>query len=202
MIPEVVNRLLSEATNFRLQQEKESQRNAKKYRDLIDKNLFKKRKEEEKTRKKQEKEQATTKKKAINQTIVLLRKSSKSQSELFEIILSYRHKVRPEVYELCKFISSQIDRLKTKQKEGTMLVSKTWSVLPKILENPIVKYNQDPKVLKTVAKIYRLISPGINDKMDSNQSAILNFKAINNMLFNALRDLALELLRPELLNGN
>jgi hypothetical protein len=201
VINEVVQHLI-ESINFRLKQEKESQRSAKKYRQEIDKNLFKRRKEEEKNRKKEEKDQVSAQKKSVNQTITLLRKSSKSQSELFEIILSYRHKVSPEVYEFCKFISGQVDRLKTKQKEGTLLVSKNYLLIPKILDNPLVKHNQDPRVLKTVAKIYRLISPGINDRLDPNQNQVLNFKAINNMLFNALRDLALELLRPELMHGH
>lgn len=189
---------LTEAQNIYQMRLKQIDRDAKKYRKIIDKKKEAERKEAEKNARRQEKDRQRDTKKEINSEIVALRKEAKSKQDLLSIVQNHKNSIKPETYELCRFVAEQIDRTKTKKKDGTLLVTRNYVMVPRVINHPIVKNHTDKKVLNAVAKAVRIFNIELNAKFDP-KDKIKSFRSVNNSLFNAMRDVALELMRSDMM---
>ncbi len=194
-----IKELIIEGKNIYSQRLKQVERDAKRFRKQVDKSIEKRRKEEEKNQKNQYRLNKRETKKTINTLIYDLKKNSKDKQSLLLLISKYKDKIKPETYELIKYMSSQIDKLKTNRQSGTRLITRNFLIIPKVLEHPLVKDNPNPKILNTVSKIIKVSNMKLNPKFKQHDK-IGNFRIINNVLFNSIRDLAFELMRQDMVN--
>ncbi|MFW5794004.1 MAG: hypothetical protein ACOCV1_00845 [Bacillota bacterium] len=194
-----VKDILNESQSIYSKRLKEIERDAKMFRKKIDKAKEKELKEKEKQNKKQKKEEFSFLKKTVSEEIKKAKKNSKSQKELSSIINQYKDSIDPEIYVLCKYISDQIDRLKTKKREGTKLVSRNLLIIPKILEHPLLKNTEDNSILKYTSRLIRLSEPRYNSKLQQ-KDKIKALKSVNNQLFTTMKDLCLELIKKDIIN--
>jgi len=194
-----IQELLIEGKSIYSQRMKQVERDAKRFRKQVDSSIEKRRKEEERNQKNQERLNKRDTKKSISTLISDSKKKSKDKESLDSLIFDYKDKIKPETYELVKYMSRQIDRLKTKKQNGTRLITRNFLIIPKVLEHPLVKDSLNPKILNAVSKIIRISNIELNPKFKRHDK-IGNFRIINNVLFNAIRDLAFELMRQDMIN--
>jgi len=191
-------KLLTEGKSLYSQRLKQVERDAKRFRKQVDKSIEKRRKEEERNQKNQDRLRKRDTKKSINDIISQLKKKSKDKESVISLVSEYKDEIKPETYELIKYMSQQIDKLKTKKQNGTRLITRNFLIIPKVLEHPLVKDNPNPKILNSVSKIIRISNIKLNPKFKQHDK-IGNFRIINNVLFNAIRDLAFELIRQDMM---
>lgn len=188
-----------EYTNIYSRQQSSIARNAKKFRQQIDREKEKNKKEEEKDHKKRERLSKKLVKSNVNTLLKTMKIESKSKDYLQNIIDSIdSNQIKPETLRFIRWVSGQTDKLKTKKKNGTVLISRNFSLIPKILNNPIVRDNKDQKVIMAVSKLVRTSNIELNPKFNP-RNKTSNYRMINNVLFNSIRDLVLELIRSNIM---
>ena len=197
-----------EYTNLYSRQQSRISRDAKKFRRQIDRGKEKNKKEEEKDLQKREKISIKLTKSNINTLLKTMKAESKSKDSLQSIIDNIdSNQIKPETLRFIQWVSGQTDKLKTKKKNGTVLITRNFSLIPKILNNPIVGDNKDPRIIMVVSKLVRTSNIELNPKFNL-RNKTSNYRMINNVLFNSIRDLVLELIRSDMMelqgakNGN
>ncbi len=175
-------------------------KDAKIIRKQIDKNIEKKEKEKEKEKKQQEQIDKKILQNSVNNIIKNIRIASKTKESLRSIIDKIdKNSIKPETINFVNWIIEKIDVLKTNKKTGTFLITRNFNLIPKILNNPIIENNKNPKIISIVSSIVRVSNIELNPKFNP-KNRINNYKIINNILFNLFRDLALELIRSDMMN--
>ena len=193
-----INDLL-ESSNLYSREKKRIARDAKKFRRQIDRDKEKKKKEEERNYKKQARLSKKLTKSNINTLLKEMKTASKTKASLQAIVDELDpNQVKKETLDFIKWVVKQTDRLKTKKKEGTVLVTRNFSLVPKILNNSVVSKNKDPKVIASISKLVRTSNIELNPKFNP-KNKTSNYRMINNVLFNSIRDLVLELIRSDMM---
>lgn len=189
--------IILEYNNIFQSKMKSIQKDARKIRTYLDKQKEKKHKEEEKTIKKQKKEFDKFIKNDINEFIKYLKKNIKEKDNFINAVEKYKHLFSDKIYQILQYLSTEINKLKSKKQKGTRLITKNYLIIPKILNNKFIQQIPEPKINKIISRILKISNLNINNK-ENNIS--LTLKSINNQLFNSLRDLGLELIRYDLFN--
>jgi len=190
---------LLESHNAYARQQKNIARDVKKFRKQFDKTNEKKIKEEEKFIKKQERENKKETKRQISDLVRDIRSSSKTKESLLSVIQNLdKNQIEPKTLEFISWVVEQADKLKTNKKDGTILITRNFNLVPKILNNPIVGQNKDPKVISIVSKLVRTSNIELHPKFNP-RNKISNYRMLNNILFNVIKDLVLTLIHNDIM---
>lgn len=197
-----------EFTNIHSREQKRIASDAKKIRKQIDRDIEKKKREEEKRYEQQKRLNNKLSKTNVDILLKKMKAASKTKESLSSVIDKIdSNSVKPETMKFIKWVIEQADKLKTNKKAGTFLVTRNFNLIPRILNNPIIQNSKDPKIISTISKLVRTSNIELNPKFNS-KNIIANYRMVNNVLFNLVRDLVLELIHSDMMelqgidNGN